>query len=658
MTMMRDDNVADRMVAVPATQPGQSHNDIVPPSVRTAWDVIEEACIARITGEMTLTTASPFKTRVYITNGLVYFAEHDADEPLAARLVVAGALEPEQLHRGSIRLNGSEHLGRLFERDTSIDRDAVELAVELITEQTLTDIAEQPVASYRTAIYRHHPSGIARWFSSHHAADDGVAGAGPGRADDDVAVKPALTLVPPAPETEEHIEDELVTEPEPEVEPEVEVEVEVEPIVADVEAFEPTVSWPIYAEPEVDDDASFFAVAADVEPLVAELAAWSTAVAARPLPAADHVVELPDAEFAADVEAAVTVEPEADAPTWDLVADVAAQLGYEPQHTAAAAPPASAWGAPAPASDSAAPAFAMPPLPTLPTLPSPTPRLEPVAAAPVAAAAPTPPAMLPTPAPAVDDVFALASAIAAATDPAPAAPSSLGSLGSLGSLTALTSLKSLTPLAPLASMTPVETSTGFTPLASVATTVTVPVEPELAPAATPVLAPPPAPTATVAPAPFTPNPTAPPYHVPDFGSIPVPEDVAAAVRRAITAIEAATATPARPAAVTFGPMHVTGAGRPVPFSFDDATRGLAAFADDPTTGTAAVAAPDPMPSFAPFSAVAGMSNLSGLSNGGLTGLQPLGDGPDERFENPVAAPINTSRRGALRRLIDGIRRRA
>jgi len=104
---------------------------------RTAWDVVEEACIGGITCELTLTTRAHVKTRVYIANGLVYFAEHEGDDELAARLVTAGAIGHDQLRRGSIRLDGGEHLAWLFQRDTTIDRAAVEGTVETITEQTL-----------------------------------------------------------------------------------------------------------------------------------------------------------------------------------------------------------------------------------------------------------------------------------------------------------------------------------------------------------------------------------------------------------------------------------------------------------------------------------------------------------------------------------------
>lgn len=774
MTMMREDNVSNHLPAGQVLSGGAP--DVVPPSVRTAWDVIEEACVNRITGEMTLTTAAPHKTKVYLTNGLVYFAEHDSDDTLAARLVLAGALELDQLHRGSIRLNGTEHLGRLFERDTTIDRDSVELAVELITEQTLTDVAEEPVASYRTAIYRHHPSGISRWFSSHQSVPDEAgdeASAGVGEIE--TSAKPTLSLVPDVPDS---LEPEIEAELEAELEPEIEIEAELER--------DSIVTWPTYpddsldaaelgpeelhpeelpaaelhaeelpyAEPVVEsesagaeytDDASFFAVSAEVEPLVAELAAWSNPVV-DPNPVVDSNPVVDPTPAAAP------------AATWDLVADVAAQLGFEPQPSdPEALATSSMWDAPTTAAEDVEPepaeaiavatSTAAPMLPTSTrpvmrishqpsnTRPAPTvlsnarpevafdpngPRL-PGMTMPEPATVPEPdPEPEPEPEPAAvelpleatvtapvaypaDDLLALTSAIVAESTPGTTAAAlraeSLTPLGpltgslqslsgfvsmtptpqtpaaaaastvdtqapaeamtSFGSLGSFASMSSLAPLTPLASMTPAQALPTFTPLASVATTATFTAANITTDMTT---------DTTSAFARISSNPTAPPVPVPDFGSIPVPEDVAAAVRRAITAIEAATASPARSAAVTFGPMHITGAGRPAAFSFDDtapaardAVRGDDHDDDrdrdtDPH-GVPMVVAPDPTPSSSPFTAMAGMS--------GLTALNPIGEGDlrlidtpqSELMDNPIAAPISSARRGALRRLIDGIRRR-
>ena len=134
-------------------------------SLRAAWEVIEEARGSKITGELAITTASS-KTLVYLDSGSVYFAHGEGEETLANRLVEAGAITAEQLRRGAVRLNGVEHLGRLFERDVTVERDAVELALELMTEHALTEVAGQEVLSLQTTMYRQHSSGVVRWFAA------------------------------------------------------------------------------------------------------------------------------------------------------------------------------------------------------------------------------------------------------------------------------------------------------------------------------------------------------------------------------------------------------------------------------------------------------------------------------------------------------------
>ncbi len=134
-------------------------------SLRAAWEVIEEARSAKITGELAITTASS-KAMVYLESGVVYFAHAEGDDTLANRLVEAGAITAEQLRRGALRLNGVEHLGRLFERDATVERDAVELALELMTEQALTEVSSRDVLSSQTTMYRQHSSGVVRWFAA------------------------------------------------------------------------------------------------------------------------------------------------------------------------------------------------------------------------------------------------------------------------------------------------------------------------------------------------------------------------------------------------------------------------------------------------------------------------------------------------------------
>ena len=50
--------------------------------------------------------------------------------PLGERLVDAGVVDQGQLDRGTVRIGEVEHLGRLFDRDPSVDRDAVLVVTE------------------------------------------------------------------------------------------------------------------------------------------------------------------------------------------------------------------------------------------------------------------------------------------------------------------------------------------------------------------------------------------------------------------------------------------------------------------------------------------------------------------------------------------------
>lgn len=131
-------------------------------SPRPAWQLIEAARRRYLTGLLVLDT-SPV-TNVYLRDGQVYFADRSTDGGLGVRLLVEGVITREQMHKATLQVSGVEHLGRMFERDASIDRDAVELCVELMTDDVLTQVADVPVAGYRMHMYRRHPSGLDRWL--------------------------------------------------------------------------------------------------------------------------------------------------------------------------------------------------------------------------------------------------------------------------------------------------------------------------------------------------------------------------------------------------------------------------------------------------------------------------------------------------------------
>ncbi len=125
------------------------------------WSVLDAARSRHFTGELTCAT-NPV-TRVYFDSGQIYFAERSTDPSLAARLVDSGALTATQLELGSMFVEGVAHLGRLFDRVGSVDRDQVLLVTELMTEDCVGWLASQSVDGIDPAPYRHHPTGIRRW---------------------------------------------------------------------------------------------------------------------------------------------------------------------------------------------------------------------------------------------------------------------------------------------------------------------------------------------------------------------------------------------------------------------------------------------------------------------------------------------------------------
>ena len=738
------------------------HNNTVAPDAttspgftdpnRSAWQVIEEVCAQRLSGELALVTAAPTATRVYMNNGLVYFAEQDGDDTLAARLVISGALDDEQLRRGAIRLNGVEHLGRLFERDDTIDRDAVELAIELITEMALSDVADQPVRTFRTSMYRHHSSGINRWFSSQHTIEDepvtGVpvitpsapSQAAPPQAAPVMAaeiepivaaleaVVPAWVPVPVPVEMDEvssfelepepvlapvsveepaffvdpvtFEEPELMVEPEPFVEPEIVPLAPVSPPKAEpyraaldlsdlvaamgvgtgrstnpadddrpvvkARMWAPSITPPEPVEPPPAVPEPFDRQTdPELESLIASLVPTAPAApvhALSPLaPSPDRVEHLNSAQAAHDdddgvewfampatsaadvtapidrfdAEPAVAIEPES---------QPGSEPEFEPESESEFEPESEFVPVTAPIDHfEADPAVAIEPEPELRSDPEPEP--EPALAT------------APSPAPELTVQALMLPTLPQFTRPVPARAAD-------APVEAFGPIHHVEPVHTLEPMT-IESLGALMPIAPIPVSVTpapmVPVPP-FAPLATvhPIRDISPAATVEVPPA-------APPiaYFIPELGSMPVPEDVAAAVRRAISAIEAAT-TSTGPLPVTFGPLHVTSfAQQPVfspilePVVVPNAPAIQPAHSDNgdvvPLMSLNGHATAAPEPTVAPITP-------SGIPPSAATMPFPEIDFPElppaeELLNNPQPAPISNQRRGALRRLIDGIRRR-
>ena len=128
---------------------------------RPGWVVLDAAREDRFTGEIVFDTTP--EVRVYFDRGRIYLAERVTDPPLGTRLVDAGAMSSVQLEQGSVRVGDAEHLGRLFERVPSIDRHAVLVTSELMTEECVGWLAAQRVPGATAWPYRHHLSGMHRW---------------------------------------------------------------------------------------------------------------------------------------------------------------------------------------------------------------------------------------------------------------------------------------------------------------------------------------------------------------------------------------------------------------------------------------------------------------------------------------------------------------
>ena len=65
-----------------------------------------------------------------------------SDRPIGDRLVEYGVVTPEQLAAGTVQLGSVTHLGRLFERVPTLDRDPVEVVLELLTGEVARGLEE------------------------------------------------------------------------------------------------------------------------------------------------------------------------------------------------------------------------------------------------------------------------------------------------------------------------------------------------------------------------------------------------------------------------------------------------------------------------------------------------------------------------------------
>src|SRR6186713_567727 len=137
---------------------------------RPGWVVLDAVRERRFTGEVVFDTTP--EVRVYADRGRIYLAERSSDPSLGTRLVDAGALNATQLEHGAMRIGESEHLGRLFERVPSVDRQKVIVTAELMTEECIGWLARVRISDVEVTPYRHHDSGAHRWDQMTAAAFD------------------------------------------------------------------------------------------------------------------------------------------------------------------------------------------------------------------------------------------------------------------------------------------------------------------------------------------------------------------------------------------------------------------------------------------------------------------------------------------------------
>ena len=128
------------------------------------WGFVALIASERYTGEAAV-GIDP-RVRLFAVDGRVYFAEREGDAPIGTRLVSAGVVSTAQLEAGVVQIGETTSVARLFQRQPSIDRDAVELTLELATEFLLESVANKAVGMPEVFPLRHHPSGVHHWLLS------------------------------------------------------------------------------------------------------------------------------------------------------------------------------------------------------------------------------------------------------------------------------------------------------------------------------------------------------------------------------------------------------------------------------------------------------------------------------------------------------------
>ena len=138
------------------------------PGARPVWAVLDAAGARHFSGEITLHVVP--QVRAWFISGELYAAERDGDPAVTERLLALGVLGADDLTAGSVQVGDVVHLGRLFDRVPHLDRDRVELALEILTGEVVGEIADHVVDEISIASYRQHPNGLAKWQKRPSAA--------------------------------------------------------------------------------------------------------------------------------------------------------------------------------------------------------------------------------------------------------------------------------------------------------------------------------------------------------------------------------------------------------------------------------------------------------------------------------------------------------
>jgi hypothetical protein len=131
---------------------------------RPGWQVLDLARQHSYTGELVM--HADRAVRLYLDGGTVYFAEFVDDPALDAKLATAGLVSPEQLAAGTLHVGTRPNLSRLFDREPTIDRDAVLVTIETMTADLVFALANREVVGVEPVPYAQHPLGVRRWFAN------------------------------------------------------------------------------------------------------------------------------------------------------------------------------------------------------------------------------------------------------------------------------------------------------------------------------------------------------------------------------------------------------------------------------------------------------------------------------------------------------------